>query len=356
MIDIIKLTNNKFFDFNESLSAFNYITENKIPYLVRDIEYEGGYCVINTRHYTLGELVDELKTNSVFSKEFNSLIENDTKIILVNLHETELDKDIDNLYKNLLDSKNIIIANNDTNFIKNKFNHHKTHMIEKSYGQGYIELDIEFVKNKVGKKFLCLNNIKKEHRTALLSILKYENILEDVNYSLIGNTYYPIQTRVCDIEKYKKEINYFKNKNFNTDYDKDVNTFNINKKDFENSYINIVTESFFLENKVHISEKTLKPFWFYQFPLILASPNHISLCEKYYGFDFFRDIIDHSYDLIKDDKERLIKFVEEIKRLNKLDIKKLYQGNENRFLKNRMLCESFCTNEDDYIFFKKIFI
>ena len=38
-------------------------------------------------------------------------------------------------------------------------------MIEKSYGQGYIESDIEFVENKKEKNFLCLNNVKKEHRT-----------------------------------------------------------------------------------------------------------------------------------------------------------------------------------------------
>ena len=356
MIELIKLTNNKFFDFDESLSVFKFITESKISYKIKNANFKGGYCCIDTRHYTLRELADELKKDSLFSSEFKYLIENNTKIILVNLHETELDDDVNYFYKSLSNTKNIIIANNDIGFVKNKFNHHKTHMIEKSYGQGYIESDIEFVESKKGKKFLCLNNVKKEHRTSLLSMLKFENILDDVNHSLIGSTYYPITEKVCDVKKYKNEIDYFSKKTFYTDNDKNVDTFKINKNDFEQSYINIVTESFFLQNKVHISEKTLKPFWFYQFPLVLSSQNHIRSCEDYYGFDFFRDIIDHSYDSIKDNKKRLVAFVEEIKRLNTLDIQKLYKTNKSRFLKNRKICESFCTNEDDYIFFKKIFI
>ena len=118
-------------------------------------------------------------------------------------------------------------------------------MIEKSYGQGYIESDIEFVENKKGKKFLCLNNVKKEHRTSLLSMLKFENILDDVNHSLIGSTYYPITEKVCDVKKYKNEIDYFSKQTFYTDNDKNVDTFKINKNDFEQSYINIVHRKFF---------------------------------------------------------------------------------------------------------------
>ena len=32
-------------------------------------------------------------------------------------------------------------------------------------------------------------------------MLKFENILDDVNHSLIGSTYYPITEKVCDVKK-----------------------------------------------------------------------------------------------------------------------------------------------------------
>ena len=35
MIELIKLTNNKFFDFDESLSVFKFITESKISYKIK---------------------------------------------------------------------------------------------------------------------------------------------------------------------------------------------------------------------------------------------------------------------------------------------------------------------------------
>ena len=64
--------------------------------------------------------------------------------------------------------------------------------------------------------------------------------------------------------------------------------------------------------------------------------NQILLKDKY-DFDFFDEIIDHSYDDIKNDKERLIAVFNEIKRLNnnKENIINFYKLNKERFEENK---------------------
>ena len=66
----------------------------------------------------------------------------------------------------------------------------------------------------------------------------------------------------------------------------------INVTTFKNSYVNIVTETDFSDDVIHITEKSLKPFYYYQLPIFVAPHNHLSELRKIYGFDMFDDIID----------------------------------------------------------------
>ena len=71
--------------------------------------------------------------------------------------------------------------------------------------------------------------------------------------------------------------------------------------------------------------------------MILATPNHIKQLKKKYDFDFFDDVIDHSYDSELNDKKRFLMFIDEIKRINnnKEQIKEFYKKNRERFESNR---------------------
>ena len=75
-----------------------------------------------------------------------------------------------------------------------------------------------------------------------------------------------------------------------------------------------------------------------QFPLILASYGHIKEIKKRYNFDFFDDIIDHSYDNIKNNRDRLFAFANEIKRINnnKEFFIEFYKNNKERFIMNNI--------------------
>jgi hypothetical protein len=125
---------------------------------------------------------------------------------------------------------------------------------------------------------------------------------------------------------------------------------------YKNSYVNITTETEFDTNEIHVTEKSFKPFVTFQFPLILASPTHIYEIKKRYDFDWFDDVIDHSYDSILDHKERLRVFIKEIKRIN--DNKEFfidfYKNNKERFQKNHNIARALTYDTSDRDFLKKL--
>jgi hypothetical protein len=130
-------------------------------------------------------------------------------------------------------------------------------------------------------------------------------------------------------------------------------TFEINP--YRHSYVNIVTESNYFNEKIdaiHISEKSLIPFFFFQLPIFLASQGHVGKVREY-GFDLFDDIIDHSYDDIWDSKDRFNAVVNEIKRLhdNKEVIIDFYIKNQSRFEKNNQIITDFSENNSDRNYF-----
>jgi hypothetical protein len=57
-----------------------------------------------------------------------------------------------------------------------------------------------------------------------------------------------------------------------------------------------VTESHFAINSVHITEKSFKPFYYFQIPLFVASHRHVEFLKKEHNLYLFEDLVDHSYD------------------------------------------------------------
>ena len=127
---------------------------------------------------------------------------------------------------------------------------------------------------------------------------------------------------------------------------------------YENTYVNIVTESQFIDlgNVVHITEKSFKPFFYYQFPIILATHHHIKSLKEKYDFDFFDDIINHSYDNEPNQKKRFKMITEELKRLheNKVALIEFYSKNLQRFKDNKNKVIQIGKNKSDYFFIKNL--
>ena len=217
--------------------------------------------------------------------------------------------------------------------------------------------NIDFKENKEGSLFMCHNRRIKPHRYGILCLLKKYGILDNTDWSLVNGwdiknehipSFYANVFDIDDMNEFSNEIEYFnsvhqKKSKYEEQYDWFDRTDGIvewnkpyEKTTFENSYFNITTESEYTGEVIHLSEKSFKGFYGMQFPLILASHHHIKEIRKRYDFDFFDDIINHSYDDIKNNRDRLFAFANEIKRIN--DNKEFfidfYKNNKKRFIKN----------------------
>jgi hypothetical protein len=71
----------------------------------------------------------------------------------------------------------------------------------------------------------------------------------------------------------------------------------------KNSLVNIITETYFFSNIIHITEKTFKPIAFMQ-PFVMVGSYGSLQHIKEMGFKTFSEFWDESYDLEKDDVKR----------------------------------------------------
>jgi hypothetical protein len=92
---------------------------------------------------------------------------------------------------------------------------------------------------------------------------------------------------------------------------------------YKNSYITIVTETFFDDDFYYISEKTFKPLM-QQHPFILMGrPNSLKYLKDI-GFKTFHPFINETYDEIENNNDRFNTILNEIKRLNELSNEDLH--------------------------------
>jgi hypothetical protein len=148
------------------------------------------------------------------------------------------------------------------------------------------------------------------------------------------------------LRKTKKTCYYENDANIiNANNDKD--NFNmvgyVTENSFQNAYINIVTETHFSFNDgIHITEKSFKPFYYFQIPLFLAPYNHVKTLKDEYNFYLFDDLIDHSYDDEKDDPKRFKMVIKEIQRLSNMreDISNYYRKNIDNMIYNHNIIKN----------------
>jgi hypothetical protein len=311
-------------------------------------------------------------------------------IMIMNEQESESEDLVDHLdkwTKDLqLEQEQLWISNNNTKLDERKqkigtsINVHSTVRLPNFTAAGFLHSagDLRFKIEKEGGFFMCQNRRARPHRYALLCLLRKMGLLEEVDWSLVQGWQFTKDPygwisqifNDNDIEEMKDDIDFFssidqKKCRYEEKYswfdDRD-NPDNVpwgqnhDREQIENSYFNIATETQFNSELIHISEKSFKPFYCFQFPLILASPFHISEIRKGYNFDFFDDVIDHSYDLEENHRERLFKFAKEIKRIidNKEFFKEFYRNNQQRFIENQKKLLEKMKDKSDENFLKKL--
>lgn len=319
-------------------------------------------------------------------------------IILCTEHEPMIKNDFECLSKFCkkmnLENKIICLSNNSINDdIDGIKINYKINFLDYSSNYIFKQLIIGSIrKNKDGKIFMCRNRGGKPHRVSLIYELITKGYIEDINYSFIpeyswhdSNSLHDLQDayslvlnedevelnftkikKIYDtvkIDDYEQEYNVIgKDNSFQNSHIQSEGIFRVPEIpiSFHSSYINIVTESFYNgnQNVIHVTEKSFRPFIYYQIPIIVATPNHIKYLKETYNFDMFDDLVNHSYDSELDDKKRIKMIVDEIGRLRdeKELVKDFYRNNIERIKNNRKIFfdVSKKLKEKDVLFFKNI--
>lgn len=349
----------------------------------------------------LYDIFDE--RNVKFSKSLVKCLKECTniKVLFIREHEPESLRDFKALINYLDEDKIphdrfIIVSNNPKiEDYKKQFNSdinfHRTNLLQITSSAVWNELSSKLVLEKTGPFFLCLNKSAKIHRIATLFGLQAQDILKDVNWSMlvdyrdgkgydeqlyedfcgiIGSIDNGIEEHIDSIiNRGDKKSDYELDMEIHgRDFVKDNNPeiggaggeaggvmVPENNENHTQSYVNIVTESCYdseLET-IHVTEKSTRPFFYYQLPIIVSTPGHIKFMENEFGLDFYRDIIDHSYNDIEDDKERYYATLKEIKRLqeNKDKIIEFYKNNVDRLEANKKIISNLPNNDSDMNFF-----
>lgn len=93
-----------------------------------------------------------------------------------------------------------------------------------------------------------------------------------------------------------------------TNFDQDLRQF------YVNSLVEIVNETVFFTQGIHVTAKFLNSVYGFNLPIILSSPGTVQYLRDS-GFDMCDDVIDHSYDAITDHVQRMFAAIDLNKKL-----------------------------------------
>ena len=189
-------------------------------------------------------------------------------------------------------------------------------------------------KPRLHYKFSCLNRLISQQRC-------YRPVLSRFLQENVDNRFLRLSCMLTDpvtgdtpdsldiplkYKSYFKKIDYNEPILINTlgnevDINKNIHndSFNPVSQYFVNVFCHIVSETMFIDNTLHLTEKSLRPF-INKRPMLLLGPQHSLSYLRSYGFQTFGKFWDESYDEIQDPWARLEAVMKIIDQLNKLSL------------------------------------
>lgn len=189
------------------------------------------------------------------------------------------------------------------------------------------------------KKYLvsCLNGTQWAHRKLTYLTLYKKTYFKEMVFSFIQRLNYQslseeIKLTAEEIEEFQllPQVVNFNNASFKDKVNLDLS---IMHPAYQESYINLVTETTISAVTPMLSEKTFKPIVAGQLFVLIASPGAVQFLRDL-GIDTFDDIIDHTYDKVQDSRTRIQMAIDQIDKLVGIDLEKLYTTIKPRLLKN----------------------
>lgn len=219
------------------------------------------------------------------------------------------------------------------------------------------------------KHFICLNRHTRTHRVVLLSylfgrgldqhgVISFLNSV-DPNANSLSSDFleqvpwmfdHPRHDRIkhCLIQGYSRihnnpalaldDYQVYPEKLDN------VYLFNSLRPRFQDSFLQIITESSFSAPAYMLTEKTLHSFFACNFPILISGNGAVEHLREL-GFDMFDDIVDHSYDLIKNPIDRLTRAVDDNAHLLTQGdlVKQHWKNSQDRFRHNVEVARNITT-------------
>lgn len=191
-------------------------------------------------------------------------------------------------------------------------------------------------------KISCLNGTTWNHRKLVYLHLTTRPYFKDVVFSFGNRPPYNPSFRDIPLTLQEQETysNLPQNVSFQHEQSLDID-LSISHPAYQESYLNVVTETTVSNITPMLSEKTFKPIIAGQLFVLVASPGAVKFLREI-GIDTFDDIINHSYDIEQDVRKRIDQALTEVDRLEKLDLSGIYQQIKPRLIKNSLY---FCSEE-----------
>ena len=182
-------------------------------------------------------------------------------------------------------------------------------------------------------KISCLNGTLWDHRKLIYLLLSQKNYFKDLVFTyghrpIYNNFLSNYLFTPAEIEQYQSLPSSVEFLNSDTSHDIDLT---VNHPAYKETYVNLVTETT-ITNKM-LSEKTFKPIIAGQLFVLIASVGAVQFLRDI-GLDTFDDIIDHRYDTIHDDRERIEQALVQVDYLNQLDLATVYEKIKSRLKGN----------------------
>jgi len=202
--------------------------------------------------------------------------------------------------------------------------------IDKKSSADFLVEKLNDINNKkiVPYKSLCYNRIPRLHRVYIISHMMHKGYTDDSIYSLgisqgkiqhmqnrvVNSRLEYLRDALIELHEHNKDIAPVMEEN--VDLTKNQ-AHSVYYKHALHSSFQIVTESCTTEY-TFITEKSYKPFEMLQPFIQLGSVNNIKRLREM-GYRVFDKWINHDYDSIRDDEDRLLRFLEELDRLHNID-------------------------------------
>ena len=325
--------------------------KNKIGYFCYVLESSWGMYDLTAIDGISDEIFDKINNERnfylVLSSMTDSNIKNHISFLCSKLDDNKISKE----KVILLVNRNMSLLPDGVKFVNSDFLLYLigNDLIEKS-NEFYNNLD--FLNEKRNKRFLSFNRRLNNcwHRVLLLALYSKHNFFENnlISYcldptfdtevlplkELINLTSQPkgsynlisqeeLHTEMFKLEKEKKNALESFSQSSQSDEFFSLKIHREIVNNYKNTYISLVTETFFYEDDYIVTEKVYKPMSHFHPFIILGSPYTLKYLRSM-GFKTFGDFWDESYDEELDNDTRFEKVFNLIMYFNKIPIEELH--------------------------------